>query len=236
MRWHDPDPARTQGRVQWFGFPLYYMKKDQAQETFNRSIDWFRSVYEPVAVRLSHLSAARACGGAVLRWGVSHAVDHAGFHVYRQVSGEDRVRLTEHMLSGRTEYEFVDPSPPAGEADYWLAETSRVGVVTWLGPAPLAAEGGLVPALTLSPVFPNPITGAARIRFSLATAGRVTLEVFDIQGRRAATVLDEVREAGPHEASWDGRTDRGDRAARGLYFIRLQTVDQTRIQKAVLAR
>ncbi len=42
VRWHDPDPARLQGRVQWFGFPLYYMKKEQAQETFNRSIDWFR--------------------------------------------------------------------------------------------------------------------------------------------------------------------------------------------------
>jgi hypothetical protein len=47
MRWHDPDPARTQGRVQWFGFPLYYMKKDQAQETFNRSIDWFREETGP---------------------------------------------------------------------------------------------------------------------------------------------------------------------------------------------
>jgi hypothetical protein len=42
LRWHDPDPGRLQGRVQWFGFPLYYMELDQAQETFNRSLDWFR--------------------------------------------------------------------------------------------------------------------------------------------------------------------------------------------------
>jgi hypothetical protein len=42
LRWHDPDPARRHGRTQWFGFPLYYMQKDQAQETFNRSLDWFR--------------------------------------------------------------------------------------------------------------------------------------------------------------------------------------------------
>jgi hypothetical protein len=47
LRWHDPDPARDQGRVQWFGFPLYYMKEEQAQETFNRSIDWFREETGP---------------------------------------------------------------------------------------------------------------------------------------------------------------------------------------------
>jgi hypothetical protein len=41
-RWHDPNPYREHGRIQWFGFPLYYMKKEQAQDVFNRSIDWFR--------------------------------------------------------------------------------------------------------------------------------------------------------------------------------------------------
>lgn len=48
-RWHDPDPARTQGRIQYFGFPMYYFETTQAQETFNRSIDWFREEWEPGA-------------------------------------------------------------------------------------------------------------------------------------------------------------------------------------------
>jgi hypothetical protein len=47
VRWYDPDPAREHGRTQWFGFPLYYMKKDQAQVTFNRAIDWFREETRP---------------------------------------------------------------------------------------------------------------------------------------------------------------------------------------------
>ena len=41
-RWHDPDPHRAHGRVQWFGFPLYFFKDDQAQEVFDRSLEWFR--------------------------------------------------------------------------------------------------------------------------------------------------------------------------------------------------
>ncbi len=46
-RWHDPDPARDQGRVMWFGFSLYHMKTDQAQQAFNRAIDWFREEEVP---------------------------------------------------------------------------------------------------------------------------------------------------------------------------------------------
>ncbi len=47
LRWHDPNPSPLQGRTQWFGFPMYYFYKDQAQETFNRSIDWFREEQTP---------------------------------------------------------------------------------------------------------------------------------------------------------------------------------------------
>jgi hypothetical protein len=42
LRWHDADPKPFHGRIQWFGFELYYMHTDQAQKTFNQSLDWFR--------------------------------------------------------------------------------------------------------------------------------------------------------------------------------------------------
>jgi len=47
LRWHDPDPAREQGRIQWFGFSLYFMRNDQAARTFKKSVDWFREEIPP---------------------------------------------------------------------------------------------------------------------------------------------------------------------------------------------
>jgi len=47
VRWHDPDPDISQGRVQWFGFPMYFMKGDKPQEVFNKAIDWFREEEAP---------------------------------------------------------------------------------------------------------------------------------------------------------------------------------------------
>ena len=46
-RWHDPDPGRRHGRIQWFGFPMYFMFNNQAQDTFNKSMDWFREETVP---------------------------------------------------------------------------------------------------------------------------------------------------------------------------------------------
>ena len=42
FRWHDPDPDPLHGRVQWFGFPLYFFRDGEVQETMNRSLDWFQ--------------------------------------------------------------------------------------------------------------------------------------------------------------------------------------------------
>jgi hypothetical protein len=42
IRWHDPDPDREHGRIQWFGFSLYFMHQDQARQTFKASLDWLR--------------------------------------------------------------------------------------------------------------------------------------------------------------------------------------------------
>ena len=43
LRWHDPSPKPVHGRIQWFAFPLYYMNDAEAQDTFNKSLDWFRA-------------------------------------------------------------------------------------------------------------------------------------------------------------------------------------------------
>jgi hypothetical protein len=47
LRWHDPDPDREHGRIQWFGFALYFMHQDQARDTFKKSLDWLREEQVP---------------------------------------------------------------------------------------------------------------------------------------------------------------------------------------------
>jgi hypothetical protein len=74
----------------------------------------------------------------------------------------------------------------------------------------------------LGPAVPNPVAGATAgttVAFTLARAGDVRLDVYDVRGRRVAPVAAGAREAGTHRASWDGNDEAGRRAAPGLYFI-----------------
>ena len=94
--------------------------------------------------------------------------------------------------------------------------------------------GGGGSSLVLSPVLPNPFNSSARIQFVLPEESPVRVVVFDSQGRRVRTLLaGELRPAGPHEVTWNGRDDRGVTTGSGVYFVKLATSAETRVTRAV---
>jgi len=100
-----------------------------------------------------------------------------------------------------------DRYPPAAMIAELTPESSS--------PAPAAGRAG---ARLLSRAH----AGHATLRFAIARAGPVQLEVFDLAGRRMATLVSGPRGAGEHEVAWDGETRSGP-ARRGVYFARLAT-------------
>jgi subtilisin family serine protease len=83
---------------------------------------------------------------------------------------------------------------------------------------------------------PNPMSGAAAIRFELPTAGSVRLALFQASGRRVRTLVEGQRPAGSHVAAWDGRDDRGESLPGGIYFAKLEAAGETRSAKIALIR
>jgi subtilisin family serine protease len=79
------------------------------------------------------------------------------------------------------------------------------------------------PSETAMRVSPNPSTGAAVLRYSLAAGaeGRARLAIYDVGGRLVRD-LGRVRADGKGELAWDGRDDAGRRVPSGLYFARLE--------------
>jgi len=101
-----------------------------------------------------------------------------------------------------------------------------------------AVPGGGARFLTvLDAPIPNPARGRADLGFSIEHGGVVDLSIFDLSGRRVATVLHEFRDAGRYRAEWSGRTDRGLLARNGVYFVRLTSPDHQLIsEKLTLSR
>ncbi|MEZ4386184.1 MAG: FlgD immunoglobulin-like domain containing protein [Candidatus Krumholzibacteriia bacterium] len=93
---------------------------------------------------------------------------------------------------------------------------------------------GLVgPGLTS---YPNPFNPATTIAFELRADGPVALAVFDLRGRLVRALLDDVRAAGRHEHRWDGRDDRGEAVASGVYTVQLVADGVTSARTVVLAK
>ena len=84
--------------------------------------------------------------------------------------------------------------------------------------------------------MPNPFNPKTAIAFNLTEPGDVTLEVYDVAGRRVAILLDRHMDAGAHMAHWDGRTSDGERAASGVYFYKLAAGDERTSRKMVLLK
>ncbi len=78
---------------------------------------------------------------------------------------------------------------------------------------------------------PNPTSGSAALSFTLGAAADVAVEVFDVLGRRVATLADGPRPAGAHEVAWDGRA-----LASGVYHVRLRAGDVVVARTLTLAR
>ena len=88
-------------------------------------------------------------------------------------------------------------------------------------------------ALRLRVLGANPGAGS-RLEFNLAAPTRVTLRVYDLQGRAVRTLVDQDAAAGTFAAQWDGYADDGARMGRGVYFARLIAGTQTTEKKLVL--
>jgi len=61
-----------------------------------------------------------------------------------------------------------------------------------------------------------------RLEFEIAEPGPVAVGIYDVGGRFVRSIVSGSRMAGRHEATWDGRNERGRPVAGGTYLLRLE--------------
>ena len=88
-----------------------------------------------------------------------------------------------------------------------------------------------LPTFRLEEPYPNPVSGSVNLAVNVPAAGDVVLEVFDVLGRRVATVIDDVLPAGRHALQWDSRS-----LASGVYIVRAHAGGLTQTRRLVVVK
>jgi len=97
-------------------------------------------------------------------------------------------------------------------------------------------SGGTPPAFRLLGAHPNPFNPRTTVSFTLPAETDVRLEIYGLDGRRVALLVDGLRGPGLHETVWNGLDDRGRPAASGVYFTRLTAGSLSQVGKLTLLK
>ncbi|OGS33729.1 MAG: hypothetical protein A2293_14340 [Elusimicrobia bacterium RIFOXYB2_FULL_49_7] len=85
-------------------------------------------------------------------------------------------------------------------------------------------------------VYPNPFNPDVTLQFVLGKPSAVTIDVFDISGKRVATLLTKTCPAGLQTRVWNGRDHFGRLLPSGIYLIHFSTLTMNEIRQVLLLK
>jgi sugar lactone lactonase YvrE len=79
--------------------------------------------------------------------------------------------------------------------------------------------------------YPNPFNAATTIRYSLEKESQVSIQIFDLMGRKIETLVNSVQNAGEHGITWDAND-----YSTGIYLYTIKTAEFSEAGKMTLVK
>jgi hypothetical protein len=212
-------------------------------ETYKRDlhsddIAGIRYLYGYPGIRLDFFTARARDGGVELSWKATEDPNHAGYNLYRRADDGKAAyeKVNGALIRGSSPYNWRDEDPAAGNGYQYLLEAVDLkGKTERYGPARVTLPG-VKASFSLAACYPNPARESVTIKYGLATAGEARLAVYDLSGRKVATVAEGAAAVGEHDVTWNLTTAAGARVAPGIYVYRLEAGGATAARRMVVAR
>jgi len=187
---------------------------------------WYQSVIilEPdgaIPVELSSFSATVTENQVHLEWQTQTETNNFGFEVERSdfsgwrkigfVQGKGTTQQPQH-------YAFVDELSKellsSSKLEYRLKQIDLDGAYEYS--SPITVQPPLPVTAHLTQNYPNPFNPTTTVSYSIAHEGFVSLKLYDILGKEAATLVSQRQQAGGHAVNFEAG-----KHASGIYFYNL---------------
>lgn len=174
----------------------------------------------PTSIQVQDLHGWADATGVHLNWKLASTHEWPRVRVLRASNESGPYRQQADLPTERV-MRYSDPNAEAGNP-YWY----RIVLISALGHESLAATIRIdVPALatvrTTLHVVNSTHPGPVEIRYRIGSdVAEISLEIFDVRGRRVQSLARGPAVPGEHVRFWD-KQSRGARAAHGVYVVRL---------------
>lgn len=182
--------------------------------------------------------------GIVLYWQTASELNTVGFHIWRSVNDENNYkRITDAIIDGygnsssARDYSYNDKMIHEGVTYFYkIEEVASDGTRTFWGPLVAQGVNTFPDKFALKPNYPNPFNPDTHFEYHVAKSGFISINVYDLQGRLVRKLVNEEKSAGYYETSWDGNNMLNQRAASGIYILRMDTDSFHMTRKMTLIR
>ena len=111
---------------------------------------------------------------------------------------------------------------------HFVGFDSATGVITDVEPS-VEEEGQA--AFSVDAAYPNPANPTTTIGFTLAEAGYVTVDIYNVAGQKVDTLVDDEMRAGKHSLVWNGSG-----FSAGVYFYTVKSGNFSKTMKVTLLK
>ncbi len=187
------------------------------------------------------LTAQRVGPDVHLRWNGVRVPDLRNYSLYRATSsGVTPVPI--NFLESAEDTLAVDANAPSSALYYIVtaldvhanqsdpSNEAHVSPLTGIGDAPS------IKALTVLANHPNPFTTSTDLEIGLPAASDISIEVYDVAGRRVSALEARGAAAGWRRVPFAGVDRNGHLLASGVYFYRVTAAGNTVTRKMVITR
>jgi hypothetical protein len=191
------------------------------------------TIVDSTPVTLDYFEAEGITGGIELTWAVRESYDVTGFNLYRTRPGTKTgsIKINAELINGESPYIYEDKGLTPGETySYKLEAVDFGGATETFGPEAAEAGPPLPTEFALTQNAPNPVRNNTNFRFALPEPTEAELAVYDMAGRKVATVFNERLEAGEYNVPYKVSL------APGVYVYSLTTENDTAARKLVVIR
>ncbi|MHC1738152.1 MAG: GLUG motif-containing protein [Ignavibacteriaceae bacterium] len=209
-------------------------------------LDWQYPGGSPLPVNLVNFSATLTEDKVTLEWQTATEINNYGFEIERAVINEQNGAISNQFLKigfiegcGNSNslklYSYTDENLAKGTYSYRLKQLDNDGNFTYSAEIEVLVNQ-LPTEFALYQNYPNPFNPSTTISYSIpnnvkSEMSNVKLIVYDILGNEVATLVNELKNAGFYEVSFDGS-----KLSSGTYFYILQSGNFTETKKLLLLK